>query len=185
MGKYEEPKYNVLQSRGNIEIRQYEPMLVAETIVNGDRSDASNRAFSILANYIFGANTSSSDIAMTAPVIQSQQGEKIAMTVPVMQTASRTNWAVQFMMPTKYTLETLPKPKDPGITIKEIPGNKAAAIRFGGFARDQNVRENEAKLRSYLDQQGIEILSEATYAYYDGPATLPMFRRNEVMFTVK
>jgi hypothetical protein len=181
MGQYEQPKYSVLQSSGNIEIRQYEPKLVAETVVSGERRQAADSAFAILGEYIFGQNTSATAIAMTAPVTQSQQSEKIAMTAPVTQTGNQTAWAVQFAMPSKYTTATLPRPKNPRITIKQVPGAKVAAIRFSGFAEPNQLRENEAKLRSYLSQQGIEPTGEATYAFYDGPFTLPMFRRNEVM----
>ncbi|NJN56760.1 MAG: heme-binding protein [Leptolyngbyaceae cyanobacterium SL_5_9] len=181
MGQYEQPKYSVLQSSSNIEIRQYEPKLVAETVVSGERRQAADSAFAILGEYIFGQNTSATAIAMTAPVTQSQQSEKIAMTVPVTQTGNQTAWVVQFAMPSKYTTATLPRPKNPRITIKQVPGAKVAAIRFSGFAEPNQLRENEAKLRSYLSQQGIEPKGEATYAFYDGPFTLPMFRRNEVM----
>ena len=184
MSKYEEPKYTLIQSKDNIEIRQYEPILVAETVVKGNQSEAANNAFSILANYIFGANTTTTNIAMTAPVTQFQQGEKIAMTAPVMQTGDPTHWVVQFMMPAQYALETLPKPQDSRITIRKIPSRKVATIRFSGVATERTTGENEAKLRSYLNQQGITITAKAVYAYYDGPSTLPMFRRNEVMFNV-
>lgn len=196
MSKTEEPEYNVLWSNGDIVIRQYEPKIVAQTVVKGERDKANNDAFSILAPYIFGENTSATNIAMTAPVTQSQQSEKIAMTapviqqeveqdiamtVPIMQMGDRTAWVVQFMMPSKYTLTTLPKPKDSRITLKEVPGSKVAAIRFSGFAGDTKLKEYEVKLRIYLSVQGIETKGKAIYAFYNSPFTLPMFRRNEVM----
>ena len=124
------------------------------------------------------------NIAMTAPVTQFQKGEKIAMTAPVMQSGTQNHWVVQFMMPAKYTLETLPKPQDSRITIRRIPGRKVATIQFSGVATERATGENEKTLRSYLNQQGITITDKAVYAYYDGPSTLPMFRRNEVMFNV-
>ncbi|MGF1521876.1 MAG: heme-binding protein [Leptolyngbyaceae cyanobacterium] len=184
MAQYEEPKYTLIQSSGNIEVRYYEPILVAETVVDGARSEAANNAFSILANYIFGANTTSTSIAMTAPVTQFQQGEEITMTAPVLQTGEPTRWVVQFIMPAKYTLATLPKPRDTKITIRAIPSKRVAAIQFSGIATEQNTRENEAKLRSYLHEQGLSISDKAVYAYYDGPFTLPILRRNEVMFNL-
>jgi effector-binding domain-containing protein len=189
VSKTEGPQYTVLQSYGDIEIRQYEPKLVAETVVSGERGKANNDAFGILAGYIFGKNTSvtqpqgSEKIAMTAPVLQ-QASEKIAMTSPVTQTGDQNRWVVQFFMPSAYSIATLPKPKDDRITIREVSGSKAAAIRFSGNASDKQLQENEAKLREFLSQQGIDAQRTATYAFYDSPMTLPMLKRNEVMIEI-
>ncbi len=190
MSQTEEPKYSVLQSYDDIEIRQYEPKIVAETVIQTERDRANKAAFSILAAYIFGENTSVTKIAMTAPVTQSQPSEKIAMTAPVIQQEAGENlatstWAVQFVMPSEYTLATLPKPKDSRITIKEVPSNKVAAIRFSGLAEDEQLQENEAKLSAFLARQGIETKGKAIYAFYDSPFILPAFRRNEVMLELK
>lgn len=189
MSQTEEPKYCVLQSYDDIEIRQYEPKIVAETVIQTERDRANKAAFSILAAYIFGENTSVTKIAMTAPVTQSQPSEKIAMTAPVIQQEAgendRATWAVQFVMPSEYTLATLPKPKDSRITIKEVPSNKVAAIRFSGLAEDEQLQENEAKLSAFLARQGIETKGKAIYAFYDSPFILPAFRHNEVMLELK
>ncbi|ODH00967.1 hypothetical protein A4S05_31165 [Nostoc sp. KVJ20] len=190
MSQTEEPKYSVLQSYDDIEIRQYEPKIVAETVIQTERDRANKAAFSILAAYIFGENTSVKKIAMTAPVTQSQPSEKIAMTAPVIQQEAGENiatsaWAVQFVMPSEYTLATLPKPKDSRITIKEVPSNKVAAIRFSGLAGDEQLQENEAKLSAFLARQGIETKGKAIYAFYDSPFILPAFRHNEVMLELK
>lgn len=190
MSQTEEPKYSVLQSYNDIEIRQYEPKIVAETVIQAERDRANKAAFSILAAYIFGENTSVTKIAMTAPVTQSQPREKIAMTAPVIQQEAGENiatsaWVVQFVMPSQYTLATLPKPKDSRITIKEVPSNKVAAIRFSGLAGDEQLQENEAKLSAFLARQGIETKGKAIYAFYDSPFILPAFRHNEVMLELK
>ncbi|MBW4491080.1 MAG: heme-binding protein [Trichocoleus desertorum ATA4-8-CV12] len=192
MSKSEEPKYTVLQSYGDIEIRQYEPKIVAETVVKAERGKANNDAFGILAGYIFGQNISvtqpqkSEKIAMTAPVMQQAASQAIAMTTPVTQTGDQnTNtWAVQFFMPSTYSMATLPKPKDDRINLKELPGSKVAAIHFSGNAGDKQLREQEAKLRDFLSQQRIEAKGAATYAFYDSPFTLPMLKRNEVMVEI-
>ena len=52
----EEPAYEVLRSDGPFEIRRYAPMLVAETWVDGDMDEASNKGFRLIANFIFGNN---------------------------------------------------------------------------------------------------------------------------------
>ena len=84
----EEPKYEVVQTEGAFEIRKYAPILVAETFVDGDMDEASNKGFRLIADFIFGNNqvadsSASSKIAMTAPVTVEPVSKKIAMTAPV------------------------------------------------------------------------------------------------------
>ena len=69
----EEPKYEVIQADGNFEIRKYAPLLVAETLIDGDMDEASNKGFRLIADYIFGNNqvadsSAAAKISMTAPV---------------------------------------------------------------------------------------------------------------------
>jgi hypothetical protein len=119
----EQPKYQVVESSGNIEIRDYTPMIVAETEVSGDRLDAISKGFRIIADYIFGNNTAAQKMPMTAPVTQ-QGNEKIAMTAPVTQQGDGNIWRVRFVMPSSYTIETLPKPNNPA-----AERNRSQALR--------------------------------------------------------
>jgi len=80
----EQAKYDVVETHGTIEIRDYSPMIVAEVSVSGDREEAISAGFRMIADYIFGNNISSQKVAMTAPVIE-EPSEKIAMTAPVTQ----------------------------------------------------------------------------------------------------
>jgi len=123
----EEPRYVVSLQDGPFEVRDYPPLLAAETIVEGGRSEAVNAGFRTLARFIFGANRSRQEIAMTAPVIQSRadRGETIAMTAPVIQTpAAGDAYAVQFLMPSGYTAETVPQPTDPNVRIVTVPARR-------------------------------------------------------------
>jgi len=120
----EKPDYTVVMEDDKFEIREYPSMLIAEVTVMGDRKTAANLAFKKLAGFIFGDNQSRSKVAMTSPVTQTpaaeKQSEKIAMTAPVVQTQTETGiWIVNFMMPSEYTMETLPVPDDKDITIRE------------------------------------------------------------------
>ena len=129
----QQPKYQVVESSGNIEIRDYAPQIVAEAEVAGDRRDAIRKGFRIIADYIFGNNTSAQKVPMTAPVTQ-QGSEKIAMTAPVTQQGDGNIWRVRFVMPSSYTIETLPKPNNPAVKLKEIGAKRYAVIRFSGMA---------------------------------------------------
>ena len=122
MSQVNEPKYKLISSEGNVEVREYSPILVAQVLVIGERKSAISAGFKILANYIFGNNEGRKKISMTAPVIQ-QEGEKISMTAPVIQQELNDNlhWNVRFVMPFEYTIETLPRPKNNQVEIIPIP----------------------------------------------------------------
>jgi hypothetical protein len=187
----EEPKHRVLETIGKIELREYEPSIVAEVEVDGERSAAASQAFRILAGYIFGGNQGQNKIAMTAPVTQvpesaSKAGEKIAMTAPVTQetlstasTASGARWRVAFTMPSKYTLETLPKPNDERVKLRVTDPVKRVAIVFDGFSTDANLGTHREQLEAFVTKRGIKTKGEYSMAFYNDPFTLPWNRRNE------
>jgi hypothetical protein len=131
----EEAKYSVISQSGDFKIREYEPSIVAETLVEDEFEDAGSRAFRKLFNYISGDNSKQNNIAMTSPVSQEKRSEKIAMTSPVGQRQSGNGWAVAFMMPASYTMDTIPEPEDPAVVIRPIPAYRAyraAAVRYSG-----------------------------------------------------
>ncbi len=176
----QQPDYTVSDRAEGIEIRDYPAMIVAEVTVEGSAGQARNRGFRILADYIFGNNVPADKIAMTAPVTQ-QRGEKIAMTSPVTQEPDGDSWTVSFIMPSEYTMATLPEPATSRIDINEIPARRMAAITFNGFGNVGTLDKHETMLRDYLAENGLEAAGEATYAFYDGPWVPPQRRRNEVM----
>ncbi|MEI6099621.1 MAG: heme-binding protein [Alphaproteobacteria bacterium] len=180
----ETPKYTVERNEGDIELRDYAPRIMAEVSVQGSQSQAVSAGFRVLAGYIFGANDGGAKVAMTTPVTQ-VPGETIAMTTPVTQSAREGNWVVQFMMPGSFTLDTLPKPRDPAIRFVSLPATRQVVLRFSGRARSEALSEKEAQLRSWARGQSLELASGPYYYFYDAPWTLPWNRRNEVAFTLK
>lgn len=179
----EEANYAVVESQGNIEIRDYAPMIVAQAQATGDREEAINEGFRTIADYIFGNNIAQSEVAMTAPVTQ-QASEKIAMTAPVTQQSEGEGWTVRFVMPSNYTMQTLPKPSNDAVTLKEIPGKRFAVIRFSGMAGKQSLQERTETLDAFIQKQQLTPVSQPTYAFFNPPWTLPFLRRNEVMIEV-
>ena len=196
----EEPNYTVLSKTENFELRRYESQLVAQTWVSGDQDAASRAGFKILADYIFGNNTApsgeSSKISMTAPVamqfeakqsVTKKNGEsqKIAMAAPVSikqeQQQNDGKWRVQFTMPSQYTMQTLPKPNNPDITILEVPPQTYGVIKFSGLAGVGKVAEKTAELQSWMQTQKLTVTGTAELARYNPPWTLPFMRRNEIM----
>lgn len=179
----EQPKYKVVQSDRNIEVRDYVPMIVAEADVSGERDKAIGEGFRIIADYIFGNNLSSQKVAMTAPVTQ-QASEKIAMTAPVTQQGEGNSWQVRFVMPASYTMRTLPKPKNAAIKLKEIDGKRFAVISFSGFAGEESLKRHTYELTEFLRTKKLTSVTAPTYAFYNPPWTLPFLRRNEVMIEI-
>ena len=181
----EEAKYTVLEKEGNFEVRQYEPCVVAETIVEADFDRAGNIAFRRLYDYISGYNRKWESIAMTAPVSQQAGSEKIAMTAPVSQQRSEDKWAISFMMPAQHTMLTLPEPMDPTVVLREIPARKMAAVRYSGTWGRARYEQNKARLEAFIRDRGMNIVGEPIFARYN-PPFLPFFlRRNEVLIPVE
>jgi hypothetical protein len=180
----EEAKYTVVKQDGKFELRDYAPHIVAETLVDGDIEEAGKTAFRRLFRYISGENQASEKVAMTAPVSQSSAGEKIAMTAPVGQQNVEGRWAVSFMMPASYTMETLPKPNDPQVVLRQVPAQKIAAVRYSGFWSEEGYLANKQALETWIQQQGFTVVGEPIWARYNSPFSLWFLRRNEVLIPV-
>jgi hypothetical protein len=151
--------------------------------------DAMSKGFGALADYIFGNNVSQSKVAMTSPVTQeTRASEKVAMTTPVLQESGGTDVAgevVQFVMPSKYTMETLPKPNNPAVTLAQRRERTYAVLKFSWRGKDEQMHKKEAELRRALVRDGVSVEGNAVYARYDPPWTLPIFRRNEVLLPIE
>jgi effector-binding domain-containing protein len=152
--------------------------------VEGDLKGAGNKAFRRLFRYISGENRSRATVSMTAPVSQEKAGEKISMTAPVGQQREGDKWAVSFMMPSSYTMETLPTPDDPLITLRQVPARRMAAVRYSGFWSESNYRENLKELQEWAREQGLTATGDPVWARYDPPWTLWFLRRNEILIPV-
>jgi len=191
----EEPKYTLLEKSEPFELRAYAPQLIAEVKVEGDLDKASSQGFRLIAAFIFGQNQVSEKIAMTTPVgIESsdqQKSAKIAMTVPVGIEAVKpekgvaNQWTVSFVMPSEYTLETLPKPLNSQVKIRQLPAENRAAITFSGFYSEDTVLEKTKALEDWIKTKNMQAIGPPQFARYNPPWSLPFMRRNEVMIRVR
>ena len=180
----EEAEYDLVSEHGDIEVRLYSPHIVAETVVYEDIEEAGNAAFQRLFGYITGSNTSQTDIAMTAPVSQQQSNKEIALTAPAGQQQVGDGWAISFMMPNTYTIETLPVPEDDRVVLRQVPSQTIAAIRYSGFWSESNYLEHKAELENWIKQSGYRINGQAIWARYNAPFTPWFLRRNEVLIPI-
>jgi SOUL heme-binding protein len=178
----EEPKYEVIQTDGAFEMRKYAPILIAETMVDGDMDEASNKGFRLIADYIFGNNQ----------VVDSNANTKIAMTAPVtvepqstdtnMQLAKK--WRIHFVMPSQYTLANIPKPKNDAITLKEIPSKYFLVYSYSWLNTLTRVQNKTDEALEWANRKGLKVIGVPKLSRYDPPWTLPMFKRNEIMLEV-
>lgn len=200
---------------GALQLRRYAPAIVAETVVEGDRDTASTRGFKVIADYIFGNNRAagpvagaaeaqaSEKIAMTAPVVAEpvDRSQKIAMTAPVVAEPvagagagaaaaetllnSATQWRIHFVMPGQYTLDTLPRPNNPAVHLRELPPMVFAVVAYSGLNTAARVQEKTRELQRWMASRNLQPLGAPQLARYDPPWTLPLWRRNEVQVQVR
>ncbi|WP_039997538.1 SOUL family heme-binding protein [Sphingomonas sanxanigenens] len=161
----EEPRFRLVEEDGDIELRDYPALLVAETIAPGTRQPALSEGFRRLAGFIRGG---------------SQREGKIAMTAPVLAAAVPGGWRTRFVMPAARGRASLPAPPS-GIAIASLPERRVAAIRFGGVPDDARLAGREAVLRNWMHRRGLIALGDAEHAFYNSPAIPGPLRRSEVL----
>ncbi len=191
----EEPQYRVVERDGAYELRDYSAYLLAETRIEASFLDAGNVAFSRLFRYISGNNVGREKISMTAPVTQAAAssqaasragtGERIAMTAPVNQVADGAGFLVGFVVPAKYTRETVPQPLDPSVRIREVPAQLTATWRYSGRWTEANFRVAQQELGAVLRARGLVVAGEPVIARYNPPFMPTFLRRNEVLVPVR
>jgi effector-binding domain-containing protein len=180
----EEIPYTVLEQSGEFTLREYPEYIVAETYVEGPFEQVGSEGFRRLAAYINGENRKKHSIAMTAPVNQEVLSEKMAMTAPVSQEKSADTWRVTFVMPKKYSIDTLPEPIDPRVKIKQEPGRLMATVRYSGTWSRMYYEENKIRLQAWIKEQGFKQIGEPVWARYNPPFMPWFLRRNEVLIPI-
>jgi hypothetical protein len=198
---YEQPRYEVVERIGPVEVRRYAPRLAAETTVApASEDEGRNEAFRILAGYIFGGNHEKADIAMTSPVAAGA-GRDIAMTAPVETRAggraqememtapdaaagTADGVTMRFFLPGKITRDNAPVPNDPRVRIVAVPEETIAALTFSGRGTKAALDAKTRELRGALAGSSWRAAEEPYALFYDPPFTIPFLRRNEVAVRV-
>ena len=182
----EHAQYTVLRKENGYEVRTYAAHIEAQTTVSGSYTESLNRGFMVVAGYIFGGNEKRESIAMTAPVTaQKPTSERIAMTAPVVAQKNGDARIIAFVMPSSYTLNTLPTPKDSRVKLVEVPEKQMAVLRFSWSRDDARIASMEKKLLAALARDNMTIIGSPSYAGYNAPWTPPWMRRHEVMVEVR
>tara|TARA_Y100001936_G_scaffold243188_1_gene281660 strand:+ start:628 stop:1131 length:504 start_codon:yes stop_codon:yes gene_type:complete len=161
----EQLKYETIDVNEVYEIRKYSDRLVIET-----RTSNQNSSFRKLFNYISGSNEKNQEIKMTAPVTQIEKNGNMTM---------------QFYLPSEFDENNVPSPSNSEVKILNMKGGYFAAITYSGRASDKNFVKHKEILENQLKEDNLKILSPPIRATYNSPFTLPMLRRNEVMFEIE
>jgi hypothetical protein len=176
-------KYTIVEKEGNKELRRYAEHIEAEVnVVAESYREAVSKGFNLLAAYIFGSNVSQQNISMTTPV-QTYQSQKIAMTTPVTVTGED-RFTVAFIMPSEYSMTTLPLPKDERVHLAQVSEKHMGAIRFPGYFQSGKIHANKEDLAVWLDAKGFEIDGPFIIAGYNPPWVPGFLARNEVLVKV-
>ena len=160
----EEVEYEIIKANEVYEVRKYSDRLAIETL-----STNQNSGFRKLFNYISGNNQKNEEIQMTAPVTQVKKNGKMTM---------------QFYLPSKFNKENTPNPSSPDVKLLNIKGGYYAVIKYSGRSSDKNFIKHKYILEEELKKKDILILGPPIKASYSSPFTLPMLKRNEVMFEI-
>lgn len=161
----EQYSYQVIKDYKQFEVRQYQGAIFARTRIDAETYRAgSGNGFRTLASYIFGGNDRNVNIAMTSPVAMSWNEGMV----------------MEFMMPSAYTLESLPVPNRADIEIYQKPSVIMAGISFGGFASDQKIQEKIEELKALLEKENIPHTGHFQYFGYNPPYQL-FGRRNDIV----
>lgn len=175
-GAYESAEYKVIQSDGSFEVREYPDLMLAATSTNLD-SQGRDGSFMKLFRYISGANESSQKIEMTTPVFMERLNEESAV-------------QMGFVMPKEIAEKGVPKPTGEKVEVRKRKAGRFAVIRFSGQLTAQRAKDAEAKLRAWIQSQGLAAADSVSgsgveTAGYDPPFTPGPLRRNEVLIRLK
>ncbi len=174
------------EQRSGYEIRDQGPYLMARVQIDGPWSEALDEGRHIIGGYLAGDNTTQSSIALTLPVdIQEPEGEPIALAAPVVQEGKNGQWLVSFILPSKYTSDTVPRPNDPRIRLIAVPAQRIAVLTFGGWVDRPRVQERQEEVKRLLKQDNETIISPFRVVQYGTPWVPPFVRRNEIVVTIR
>ena len=180
-------KCEVLQRERRFEIRQYQGYIAASVEIDSDIKNALNSGFGVLADYFFSRNWSRKPPKTTGSItVHVAKNEKIAMTTPVfLATTDQANrYIISFIMPAKYTMDSLPEASNKKITFQEVKPYKAAALKFGGYLNETTTEDKAAVLATWLKEKQLSYKSGFTFAQYNSPWVPERFRRNEIIATL-
>ncbi|MEO6820908.1 MAG: heme-binding protein [Ginsengibacter sp.] len=166
MAKTETQPYQIIKTEKDFEIRLYPSATMATISMEAKTyKELSSSGFRKLASFIFGGNNAKESIAMTSPVHMDINDSLSSMS---------------FVMPANYNKANLPTPNDSAITIETTTPEYVAAIEFGGYANDDDIKKYAAKLENALKSNNIAYYGNFRFLGYNAPYQF-WGRKNEII----
>lgn len=168
---YESADYEVIESDGDFEVREYPELTLAATAMQGDQQGRDG-SFMRLFGYISGQNEAEQKISMTTPVFM-EMDDKLD------------SKKMSFVLPKKFENDAAPQPSAAKVAIQTRPAGQYAVVRFSGRLDKELTTRNEKRLRKWMESKGLEATDFVEAAGYDSPMTPPPLRRNEVLIRIQ
>lgn len=168
---YESAAYDVLDTDGAFELREYPDLMLATTDM-GSSPQGRDGSFGRLFRYISGGNRNDQKVAMTTPVFMERD-------------RSSDRGQMGFVIPSKFAPDSIPSPTNDDVAIQRRDGGRFAVLRFSGRLDAANQTAMEARLRDWIASRELTGGPQVEFAGYDPPWTPGPFRRNEVLIRVQ
>lgn len=176
----EEPAFDVVETIGDVEIRRYQPALLAQVNVGGEHDEAMNVAFKKLAGYVFGDNDRDQQSEMTTPVQQAQAHDHASPSTPVVRNDADGSWNVTFFLSNQLAAADAPQPNDAAVTLVEQPARLIASLRYTGNNTPESRADSRTRLLKELSTHpNFRVVDDVSWALYDQPFSIPFLKRNE------
>lgn len=173
----EQLKYEVVKQYDGFELRSYPAYQLAQVQTRGDFVTAGNSAFNPLLRYITGNNTTKSQMAMTAPVLQASMEPD--------------HHLVSFALPDSVKTGAAPTPSDGNVHIVTVEPHLVVARRFSGmwsydkFLQQAEFLQDAAEEAIHNGDLKGQLVGDPYFARYNAPFTPFFLRRNEVLIAVE
>ena len=180
----EEPRFEVVESSGDVEVRRYAPALLAEVTLAAPHDEAIDEGFDILAKYIFGENAPKGRLPRSS-ARSADPGVTMEMTTPVLQSPTDKGWTVSFFLGNDMKVSEAPAPKDPRVELRIEPAYTVAVKRYSGNNDADKRATTKQELTAWVNaSERWHRDSKVFWAQYDAPFVIPFLKRNEAMIQV-
>ena len=158
--------YTLIAKLGNVEIREFKNLIYASHTPLNDIDR--NNSFRNIASYIFRENNRDEKIEMTSPVIIKLHNQN----------------EMAFIMPKKYTINSLPKPNNNKIKLYEEKSSTKACITYSGYSNNNTEKAKIQALKKTLKKHNIKHKNDFEVLVYNSPWKF-INRRNEITVSVE
>ena len=137
--------------------------------MQGDFEAVGSEGFRRLADYIGGKEPKKGIHFNDCPRQPGYCIRKNCHDRPSQQARDNGRWRIAFMMPSAYTMNTLPIPDDDRIALREEKEKTVAVIRYSGTWGKKRYEGYANKLMEWISKKDWKIIGAAIWARYNPP----------------